>query len=219
MSAAGTAVERTLREAVVDACVRMAAAGLVRGTSGNISVRFADGMLITPSAVPYERLRPEDVVLLDASGHAREDVARPSSEWRMHDAILRGRPDAGAVVHTHSVHATALSCLRRPIPPFHYMVAAAGGTDIPCAPYARFGTAELAANAAAALAQRDACLLANHGVIAIGRSLERALALAIEVENLAEQYAAALQLGEPVLLTDEEMAAALEAFRDYRAGG
>jgi L-fuculose-phosphate aldolase len=197
----------------------MQAAGLARGTAGNISARIDGGLLISPSAMPYAALGAADIVRIDFAGHVLESAvppARPSSEWRMHAGILRSRPDISAIVHTHSPFATALACLRRPIPAFHYMVAVAGGSDIPCAPYACFGTAELASHAAAALADRDACLLANHGVVAVGRDVDAALALALEVEGLAEQYTRALQAGEPVLLTEAEMAEALAAFADYR---
>jgi L-fuculose-phosphate aldolase len=227
------------REDVVAAGARMLALGLSRGTSGNISVRIGDGMLITPSAIPWHELRPEQLVGLTLGGE-RLDQARldsetpgpgprdavsggappppPSSEWRLHAAILRARPDVGAVVHAHPPFATALSCLRRPIPPFHYMIAAAGGDDIPCVPYATFGTEALARHTADALRQRDACLLANHGIVAIGRDLAAALWLAGEVETLAEQYCHARQVGEPVLLTAAEMTEALEAFATYRPG-
>jgi L-fuculose-phosphate aldolase len=217
------------REDVVAAGARMLALGLSRGTSGNISVRAGGGMLITPSAIPWQELRPEQLVELALDSETPEPEPRdavsggapappPSSEWRLHAAILRARPDVGAVVHAHPPFATALSCLRRPIPPFHYMIAAAGGDDIPCASYATFGTAALARDTADALRQRDACLLANHGIVAVGRDLAEALWLAGEVETLAEQYCNARQVGEPVLLTSAEMTEALEAFAAYRQG-
>lgn len=213
-AAPGTAVG--LPEQVIAACRRMCAEDLTRGTSGNISIRTVDGMLITPSGVAYETMDVADLVALTLGGTplvARE--RRPSTEWRMHARIYETRPDINAIVHTHSLYATALACIRRPIPPFHYMVAAAGGSDVPCTPYATFGTDELAAHAAAALSDRNACLLANHGVLAAGRSVARALALAREIETLAQQYCIALQAGEPVLLTEAEMAVAGEAFAGY----
>lgn len=219
MSAPPTAETGVVREHVVAACRDMVAAKLVSGTSGNISVRTADGMLITPSGVDYATMTGGDLVELKLSGvRISEGARRASTEWRMHARIYQAREDVRAVVHTHSVYATALACLRRPIPAFHYMVAAAGGTDIPCAQYATFGTEELAAHAVAALTDRNACLLANHGVIAVGRSLDAALTLAGIVETLAQQYCIALQVGEPVLLTDAQMAEALEAFVGYGAG-
>ena len=147
-------------------------------------------------------------------GEARGSLL-PSSEWRFHRDIYVARADAHAIVHTHAPFATSLACLHRGIPPFHYMVAVAGGNDIRCAPYATFGTQELSDHALAALAGRDACLLANHGMIALGASLAKALALAVEVETLAEMYWRALQIGEPVLLSDAEMDVVLEKFRTY----
>lgn len=216
----GTAAstDAALREQIVAGCRRMVADGLTRGTSGNISVRTADGMLITPSNVEYATMAAADIVAMSLTGELRDAAGRrASTEWRMHARIQETRADVNAIVHTHSPFATALACMRRPIPAFHYMVAAAGGRDVPCAPYATFGTAELAAAAAAALIDRNACLLANHGVLAIGRSVADALGLALEIETLAQQYSIALQAGEPVLLTDAQMAAALEAFTDYRS--
>jgi L-fuculose-phosphate aldolase len=199
--------------------------GLTRGTSGNLSARTRAGMLITPSAVPWEALQPDGLLELsllpDAAGdpvvlEASADRLRPSSEWRLHARILWTRSEVGAVVHAHPPFATALSCLRRRIPAFHYMVAAAGGHDIPCAPYATFGSAELADAVAEALIDRRACLMANHGMVALGGTPADALALATEVEALAEQYCTALQVGEPVLLPEDEMARVSEAFADYR---
>jgi L-fuculose-phosphate aldolase len=192
----------------------MSALGLAPGTTGNVSLRLDDGMLITPSGVPYDLMTREDLVEVDGRGRPRGGT--PSTEWRLHQGLYAARPEIGAIVHTHSRHATALSCLRRGIPAFHYMVAAAGGDDIRCADYATFGSAELAVSAAAALAGRRACLLANHGAVALGADLRAALLLAIEVENLAAQYAAALQIGEPVILDASEMARVHERFRTYR---
>jgi L-fuculose-phosphate aldolase len=208
------ATHLALRRRIVATCRRMNALGVNQGTSGNVSARTRGGLLITPSGVPYDALKPEGIVALAADGTVAGG-GTPSSEWRFHVDILAARPDAGAVVHTHSVHATALSCLRRGIPAFHYMVAAAGGDTIRCAPYATFGTQALSDNALAALAGRRACLLANHGVIAIGRDLDAALALAVEVETLARQYLLALQAGTPAILPAAEMRRVLEKFETY----
>jgi L-fuculose-phosphate aldolase len=204
-----------LRAAIVAAARGMNARGLNQGTAGNVSARVEDGLLITPSAVPYDELAAEDIVRLAPDGRVVEGVRRPSTEWRLHADVLAARPDVGAVVHAHPPFTTALACLRRGIPAFHYMVAAAGGDSIRCADYAMFGTAELARNAVAALEDRRACLLANHGVVALGASPAAALALATEVEALAAQYCRALQAGEPVLLSRAEMAEVLTRFRTY----
>lgn len=203
-----------LRQAIIDACLRMNAEGINQGTSGNISARTEGGMLITPSGVPYEATTPDMIVFVGDDGSAAGDW-RPSSEWRMHLDIYRARPEAGAVVHAHSAHATALSCLRRAIPAFHYMVAAAGGRDVRCASYATFGTQALSDAMLAALEDRRACLLANHGQIAFGRTLDKALWLAGEVEVLARQYCLAASLGSPVLLDDAEIDRVLQLFEDY----
>ncbi len=205
-----------MRAALVAAARRMAELGLTRGTSGNLGVRDGDGLLVTPSAVPYERLAPGDVVAMSMGGDV-DGAGRPSTEWRIHRDVLAARPEVGAVLHAHPPFATALACLHRPIPALHYMVAVAGGTDVRCAPYARFGTQELSDLALAALDGRRACLLANHGILALGPDLDAALALAVEVETLAEMYWRALQVGDPVLLTDAQMADVLEAFESYGA--
>jgi len=205
--------EGALRAQVVETAKRMSASGLSHGRSGNVSARWGDGMLITPSGAAYDTLTPEDIVYMDANG--TPSGGKPSSEWRFHQAAYEARPDAGAVVHCHSRSATALACAHRPIPAFHYMVAVAGGTDIPLAPYATFGTAELAAHVADALRDRKACLLANHGQIAVGADLEAALELAGEVENLAAKYLEVLKLGEPNLLDDAAMAEVLDKFETY----
>jgi L-fuculose-phosphate aldolase len=184
----------------------MNANGINSGTSGNVSARTQTGMLITPSGIDYNRLTPDDVVAMDfdTSWFATNNL-RPSSEWRFHLDILGHRPDVNAVVHTHSTHATALAVHGRGIEAFHYMVAVAGGHDIRCARYATFGTEELSHHALEALDGRYACLLAHHGVIATGVDLASALLLAIEVEELARQYVAALALGDPPLLSTTEM--------------
>ena len=210
--------ERALREAVIATALAMNAAGINRGKSGNVSARWRDdafdGFLVTPTGVPYDRTTPDLIVAMTLAGEARGDVL-PSSEWRFHRDIYAARADAQAIVHTHAPFATTLACMHRGIPPFHYMVAVAGGKDIRCAPYATFGTQELSDHAVAALAGRRACLLANHGMIAIGASLDAALALAIEVESLAEMYWRALQIGEPAPLPDAEMDRVLEKFATY----
>lgn len=203
------------RRAVVAAMAELGRLGLNQGASGNVGRRVADGVLVTPSGVAFDRMGPGDVVELGPDGEIREGRLKPSSEWRFHRDLLAARPEMGAVVHVHSPHATALACLRQPIPPFHYMVALAGGTDIRVADYATFGTQALSDQALQALEGRKACLLANHGVIALGEDLTRAVSLAREVENLAQQYLLARQAGEPVCLDDREMARVLEKFRDY----
>lgn len=205
---------RKLRQAIVETCRAMNASGLNQGTSGNVSARAGTGFLVTPSGVPYDVLTPQMVVAMDLDGgHAGE--LKPSSEWRMHRDLYVAQPGAGAVVHTHSTYATAFSCLRRPIPAFHYMVAVAGGRDLRCADYATFGTADLSTAMLAAMAGRMACLLANHGVIATGATLAQALWRAHEVETLARQYVVACQMGEPVILPDEEMDRVLALFAGY----
>jgi L-fuculose-phosphate aldolase len=202
-----------LREAVVAACRELAR--LTGGTSGNVSARIDHrSFFISPTGMAYESLEPEDIALVDLEGRwfGRR---RPSSEWRFHRDILKARSDAGALVHTHSNYATALACTGRGIPAFHYMVAVAGGVDIRCAPYRTFGSQELSDAAVAAIDGRKACLLANHGVIALGADLPAALAMAGEVENLAAQYCAALAIGAVRILDEAEMSRVLQKFRTY----
>jgi L-fuculose-phosphate aldolase len=189
--------------------------GLNQGTSGNVSMRVEGGLLITPTGTSYDTMRPEDLVEMRLDGSVPLHQLLPSSEWRIHRDLYATRIDVGAVVHAHSMFATTLSCLRRGIPAVHYMIALAGGSDIRCADYATFGTAELSEHALRALVGRKACLLANHGMIALGTSPSVALKLAVEVETLAAQYWRALQIGEPVILDEEEMARVLERFRTY----
>jgi L-fuculose-phosphate aldolase len=204
------------QKAIAAAQNKMQRLGLSPGRSGNISVRWKDGMLITASGILPEDFDAEtDIVFVDGTGKTALGAKAPSSEWRFHLAIYAARLDADAVVHCHSRFATALACANLPIPAFHYMVAKALGPDIPLAPYATYGTLELAGYAAAALAERNACLLANHGQIAIGASLEDAVELAEEVEVLAAQYVTVRMLGEPVLLPAEEMALVAERFKSY----
>lgn len=203
-----------LRKKVIEICIRMNAEGINQGTSGNVSVRTKEGFLITASGIPYDRMKPEHVVEMDLDGGYVGDYL-PSTEWRMHMDILRHRPEAQAVVHTHSIHATALACLRKEIPPFHYMVGVGGGTTIRCSDYAEFGTQSLSDTMLKALEGRRACLLANHGLIVFGPSLDKALWLAGEVETLCHQYWAALQAGTPVILDERQMVSVLARFKTY----
>jgi L-fuculose-phosphate aldolase len=209
-----------LRDAVIGTARAMNDAGINVNKSGNVSARCVrggqSGFIVTPTALPYAGLTPADVVFVSLTGRARGAHA-PSTEWRFHRDIYAARPEFGAVVHTHSPHATALACHGQGLPAFHYMVAAAGGDDIRCAPYATFGTQALSDHALAALAGRRACLLAHHGVIACGATLAHALTLAIEVEHLARVYLAARTLGEPPRLDAAEMARVLAQFDGYGA--
>jgi L-fuculose-phosphate aldolase len=211
-----------LRESVISTALAMNAAGINRGKSGNVSARLRhgsfDGYLITPTGMPYHRTAPEQVVAMTLAGEYQGTVL-PSSEWRFHRDIYAARADANAVVHAHAPFATSLACLRCGIPSFHYMVAVAGGKDIRCAPYATFGTQELSDHILAAMADRRACLLANHGMVAVGATLEQALALAVEVETLAEMYWRALQIAEPIMLSDAEMDAAIPDVRAAAVAG
>ncbi|MFZ4481112.1 MAG: class II aldolase/adducin family protein [Rhodoferax sp.] len=207
-----------LRRSVLEAAVRLSALGLNRGTSGNIGVRLAQSFLVTPSGVAAEELSPDALVEMDFSG-AVLSAGKPSSEWRIHRDILLARADAGAVVHTHSRYATTLACLQREVPAFHYMIAAAGGDSIRCTPYALFGSQQLSDLALQALSGRSACLLGNHGMLALGADLRAALALAVEVEALCEQYWSALQLGQPSILSASQMQAVLEKFKTYGQRG
>lgn len=205
-----------MREEVAQAARRLETSHLSVGTSGNVSRRTEDGFLITPSAVPYERLTAEEIVELGLEGERLVDPGRPSTEWPFHAAIYRERPEVEAIVHAHPPYTTALSCVRREIPAFHYLVGIAGGRSIRCAGYARPGSETLAALAVKALEGRTACLLANHGMISLGSSLEAALALAQEVENLGRQYWLALQIGEPAVLSSDEMEEILRHLESYR---
>lgn len=210
-----SAGDLTLRQAVLDTALAMSRSGLSPGRSGNVSARSGDGMLITPSGMLYDELTPGDIVQVAADGTVAAGQLKPSSEWHFHLAAYRARPDRHAVVHTHSMHATVLACAHKAIPPFHYMVAVAGGADIPCVPYATFGTEELARHVADGLRARDACLMANHGQIAIAETLQGALELAHEVEVLAEQYTKVLSLGAVHLLSEAHMAEMVERFKTY----
>jgi L-fuculose-phosphate aldolase len=203
-----------LRRAIIAACQDMNRRGINQGTSGNISARVAEGFLITPSGLPYDEMKPADIVLMrpDASHEGR---CKPSSEWRFHRGIMAARPETGAVVHTHSMFATTLSCLGLEIPAVHYMIAAAGGSNIRCVPYITYGTQELADAALKALQGRNACLLANHGMIVVGPTLKKAMWLAVEVETLAAQYWRALQIGKPNILSDAQVRAVMDRFKTY----
>jgi L-fuculose-phosphate aldolase len=199
------------QETLIQTAREMAARGLSAGTSGNVSVRVPAGMLITPSATPYENLTPEMIPLVRPDG-SFEGRFRPSSEWRFHLDIYLARPEAGAVVHHHAPYTTALAMARREIPACHYMIARFGGAPLRLAAYALFGTAALSTNVLAALEGRTACLMENHGGIAVGRDASAALAAATELEVLAQQYTLSLAAGGPVLLSDEEVAAAIQQF-------
>lgn len=199
------ASERGIRMRLVAAARRLGASGANTGTAGNLSARTEHGYIITPTSTPYESLHPEDLVFMGWDWTHGGGQRVPSSEWRLHRDLYVKRPEVHAVVHTHSPHATALACLARPIPAFHYEVALAGGEDIRCAPYATFGTQALSDAALAALEGRRACLLQQHGALAIGATLEDATALAEKVEYLARVFALALQAGEPRLLDGDEM--------------
>ncbi len=215
MTDASAMGDRNLQEAVISACRELTRLRLSHGTSGNIGLRRDERrFFVSPTGMSYDALEPEDIPLVDLDG--RWFGRRlPSSEWRFHRDIFKCRDDVGAIVHTHSMNATALACTGRGIPAFHYMVAAAGGSDIRCAPYYTFGTQALSDAAVAALEGRKACLLANHGVIAVGADLAAALALAGEVENLAAQYRASLSLGDVRILGDMDMRPVLDKFRTY----
>jgi L-fuculose-phosphate aldolase len=234
-----------LRREIVATALKLNALGINQGKSGNVSARLTrpfppgrrargggapagriartsaettEGFLITPTGLPYDATRPADLAFMPLAAENENDFAGPrlpSSEWRFHRDIYAARPETGAIVHTHGVHATTLACLRRDIPAFHYMIAVGGGIDIRCAPYATFGTQQLSDHALAALQGRNACLLAHHGLIALGPTLERALALAVEVEALARMYWQALQIGEPATLSEAEMESVLEKFKTY----
>lgn len=203
-----------MRNALLNSFQKLAQLGLNRGTSGNASVRTPNGFLVTPSGTPVEQLTADSMVEVDMSGQAMS-AGKPSSEWRFHRDIYQARPKVNAIVHTHAMFSTSLSCLRQDIPPFHYMIAVAGGKDIRCAEYALFGTQALSDAAIIALQDRKACLLANHGMIAVGKSLDQAVDITLEVETLCEQYWRALQVGQPHILSDEEMTEVFTQFKDY----
>lgn len=207
--------DQDLRVDVIQGCRTLTSLGLTYGTSGNVSVRRdAASFFVSPTGMAYEALQPDDIPLVTLDGRWF-GARRPSSEWRFHRDIMAARAEVGAIVHAHSRHATALACTGRGIPAFHYMVAVAGGTDIRCAPYHTFGTQQLSDAALTALEGRKACLLAHHGIIAVGFDLAGALKLAGEVESLAAQYCTALALGEVGLIDEAEMRRVVEKFRTY----
>ncbi len=203
-----------LRKAVIATCLKMNEEGINQGTSGNVSVRTDEGFLITASGIPYHRMKPEHVVEMDFEGGYLGGYL-PSTEWRMHMDILKHRAEANAVVHTHSIYATALACLRKDIPAFHYMIGIGGGTSIRCSDYAEYGTQALSDAMLKALEDRSACLLGNHGQIAFGNDLAKALWRAGEVEAISHQYWAALLAGKPVLLNETQMTTVLARFKTY----
>ena len=211
MSSASTELGKQIIEAVRS----FTAQGLGVGTSGNLSARTQAGFVITPTGVPYAELEPDLLVEMNLEGETVSGTLKPSSEWRFHCDLYRDRAEAGAIVHVHSPFATALACKRMDIPSFHYMVAIAGGGDIRCAEYATFGTAELSKNVLSAMANRKACLMANHGLLAFDKNVASAFKMAQEVEELSKQYFYSLQLGEPVILDENEMDIVLEKFRSY----
>lgn len=207
-----------LSEQLLKISQQLVALGLNKGTSGNASVRCQGngqtGFLVTPSGVPVEEMTAASMVHMQFDGSFAEGK-KPSSEWRFHRDILQSRNDVNAIVHTHSMFATTMACLHKDIPPFHYMIAVVGGDTIRCAPYALFGSQALSGHALTALIDRKACLLANHGMIALGKDLDDALAVTVEVENLCEQYWRTLQLGEPHLLSEAEMCDVFQQFKGY----
>jgi L-fuculose-phosphate aldolase len=208
----GTELEK--RQAIIAGCLEMNRLGINQGTSGNISVRHDDYILITPTSTPYESLTPSDIVRLNMDG-STEGPFQASSEWRFHRDIMLAKPEVNAIVHAHPIYSTIIAIMGLNIPAIHYMVAVAGGDDIKCAPYATFGTSELSENAVKALEDRKACLLEHHGIIAVGSSLSKALWLSVEVETLARQYHGALQLGQARLLPSDEIGRVLEKMGSY----
>jgi L-fuculose-phosphate aldolase len=213
-----TSDESSLRVQAVQAVRRLDALGLNRGSTGNLSLRCPregqGGMLVTPTGMGAEDLRPQDMVWVGEDGSVRGDWL-PSSEWPFHRAIHARRADVMAVVHTHSVNATAVACLERALPPFHYMVAVAGAESVPCTPYHIFGSEALSAAVAQALSDRNACLMAHHGLVAAGTTLAQAMKIAIEIEALCEVFLKVLSVAEPTQLDGQQMAEVLAKFRSY----
>ncbi len=212
-----TSEERKLRQAIIDNCCWMNAQGLNQGTSGNISARYKDIVLLTPSAIPYDEMQPEMIATIPVNGTVDdwEGPFKPSTECHFHLRIMKERSDVNAIVHMHSTYATTLAMTRKSIPAAHYMVAVFGGNDVRCGGYARYGTPELSDIAIEALQDRNACLLANHGMIALGSSLSTAMWHAVELETLAKMYYLTLAIGGPVILTPEQIADTRHAMKDY----
>ncbi len=204
-----------LRRELVSVAQKLNPMGLNQGTSGNLSARSGERFLITPTGVPYDTMGPDDVVEMRMDGSSSLHQLAPSSEWRIHRDLYLARSDVDAVLHVHSMFATTLSCLRKDLPAVHYMIALAGGSDVRCARYATFGTEALSRNALEALTSRKACLLANHGLVTLGKNLAEALKVAVEIETICAQYLRALQVGEPYILDEVEMARVLERFATY----
>ena len=205
---------KDLRRDIIRTALRMNELGINQGKSGNVSARTESGFLVTPTGIAYDETRPEQIVAMKMDG-THEGSTLPSSEWRFHRDIYAARGDVNAIVHTHATFATTLACMDRGIPPFHYMVAVAGGSDIRCAAYATFGTQELSDHVLVALKERRACLMSHHGMIACGENLAKALTLAVEIESLARMYWQALQIGEPTLLSESEMRTVIDKFQTY----
>ena len=222
MPTSSDSAELTLRRQIIATCRELERRGLNQGTSGNVSARIsadpADGFLLTPTALPYDVMQPEDIVHMGPDG-SHTGPRPPSSEWRFHLDIMRARPDAGAIVHTHSAYATTLACLRRDITAFHYLIALFGGNSIRCSDYATYGTQELSNHVLSALTDRTAALMGNHGLIVLGPDLGRALAMTAEAETLALMYWRTIQVGEPVILPDDEIARVRAKIATYGSYG
>ncbi|MGC1552072.1 MAG: class II aldolase/adducin family protein [Bradyrhizobium sp.] len=212
------AKDRAKRQSIIEACREMNRLGINQGTSGNISLRHGDGMLITPTSTPYDTMLADQIVFMKLDS-APDAGQRPSSEWRFHRDILKARGEVNAVVHAHPPYSTMLAIMGKEIPPVHYMIACAGGDSIRCARYATFGTEELSRHAVTALEDRSACLLAHHGLIAVGASLAKAMWLAVEVETLARQYHGCLQIGTPPHLSKAEIENVRARMAGYGIGG
>ncbi len=206
--------EFAARQSIIDACLRLERQGVNQGAAGNISLRWKDGLLLTPSGMPYDALTPDDIVFMAMDGSYDHELA-PSSEWRLHRDIFRARPEVGAIVHAHPVYCTAFAICGMEIPAAHYMIALAGGPTVRCAPYATYGTAELSDLTLTALQDRTCALMANHGMVAMGVDLREALWIAVELETLCKQYSVALQIGTPKLLDEAEVARNVEKFQNY----
>lgn len=203
------------RNAIIVTAQAMQACGLSHGRSGNLSQRVADGFLITPTGMASEDLQADQIVFMDLQGNSPAGQLKPSSEWYFHRDMYLERSEIAAIIHTHSTYATVLACHRKDIPPFHYMIAEIGGDSVRCAEYATFGTQQLSDNVVSAMQDRKACLMANHGMLAVGVNLQETLELAKQLEELAKQYVLASQLGEPVILSQQEMAIIVEKFKHY----